>query len=823
MPNIFLSHSSTDKERYVKIVANQLQKQLDEHAIYYDEYTFESGMKSMEEISKSLKETDLFVVFLSRKALESDWVKKELLISRELLGRDIIKRIYPIVIEADLKWDDPHVPEWLKEYTLKFIPKPTKATQLIRKRIIEITWDSNPKIAARNNIFVGRNKEIEAFENRKYDYNMETVIAYVAAGIPKVGRKSLLKHCFIKSRIMENNYRPSLIELGMYDGIEDLIIWVNDLGFSENVDLTGFMEMKLYEKCKILAGLLDDISRNKEMIIIEDRGCIITHAGAMCDWFLQTISLMRENNRTILGIASKFRVGLPLQKDQVYIMNVPPFNKIECGGLLQKYLELEEIYLDRETFRDYVAMLKGFPEQVKFACSLILEYGAEKAFDFSSEIENYDVEIIAQVLKELEESKDDMEFLRFLAEIDMVSYQSLQTILCDNEFVKEKVNKFYINGIIEFTGIANEYIKINSSIKDYITREEYVLANSYREKLQVYVKEFLEKYQYEELDMPDYLLKLKESLIRGDQIDNKYMIPSQYLKTMVELYEKRKDYAKVIEYADIVLKSTNYIEDKLLFEIRYFLCLALAKRRDRRMLSEVQNIVGADHEFLLGFYYRMTGKNEKALEKIEKSLILRKNFSKAKREKVQVLINLERFEDALSVAKENYENDRSNPYHIHAYFLCLIKNDEVDSYKDVLGGLIKNLDKTNSDFGRELKGRCRALYEAYINRDAEMAFALIDDVINKSPTPIYALQDKFDICERLHELTEMEKVINEIESLSMGDSYGKERALFRVKMLYAAYRKDSREVGRLKQELDNKNIKMNMDILERKIDRIMNS
>ena len=91
MPNIFLSHSSTDKERYVKIVANQLQKQLDEHAIYYDEYTFESGMKSMEEISKSLKETDLFVVFLSRKALESDWVKKELLISRELLGRDIIK------------------------------------------------------------------------------------------------------------------------------------------------------------------------------------------------------------------------------------------------------------------------------------------------------------------------------------------------------------------------------------------------------------------------------------------------------------------------------------------------------------------------------------------------------------------------------------------------------------------------------------------------------------------------------------------------------------------------------------------------------------
>lgn len=71
----------------------------------------------------------------------------------------------------------------------------------------------------------------------------------------------------------------------------------------------------------------------------------------------------------------------------------------------------------------------------------------------------------------------------------------------------EQVNKFYINGIIEFVGIANEYIKINGSIKDYIIRAEYVLSDDYREKL------------------------------------NKYV---------VELYEKQKDYSKVIEYAEIV-------------------------------------------------------------------------------------------------------------------------------------------------------------------------------------------------------------------------------------------------------------------------------
>ena len=53
------------------------------------------------------------------------------------------------------------------------------------------------------------------------------------------------------------------------------------------------------------------------------------------------------------------------------------------------------------------------------------------------------------------------------------------------------------------------------------------------------------------------------------------------------------------------------------------------------MLAEVQNISGADHDFLLGFYYRMTGNYERALEKFELALEKRKNFSKAKREKVQ--------------------------------------------------------------------------------------------------------------------------------------------------------------------------------------------
>lgn len=821
MPNVFLSHSSADKEHYVRVVAEKLEQKLDQHSIHYDEYTFEAGMKSMEEIEKGLETTDLFVVFISRKALESKWIKKELFISKELLGKEMIKRVFPIVIEKDLEWKDPIIPEWLKEYTLKYISKPTKAVQLIMKRIIEITWDLNPKIKARDELFVGRNAQIEEFEDRKYDYEKETVLAYVAAGIPKLGRRSLLKHCFSKSNIIESQYKASEIELGMYDGIEDFIIYVNDLGFSDNICLKKFMKRGLEDKCAVLANLLDDIACNNEIVLIDDEGCIITHEGQVCDWFIDTLKLMKNTTRTVLGIASKFKVRIPIRTDLIYVIDIPPMNKMECGGLLQKYLEIDNVFLSRDDYKNYVEMMNGFPEQIKFACSLISKYGVQRAYDFSSEIENYNSEVIGQLMRNLEESKEDMAFLRFLIELNMVSYQTLQRIVTDDDFVKEKINRFYISGIIEFVGVSNEYIKIATAIKDYVTRAEYTLTDDYVKKLDKYVADFLNGYQYEELDMPDYLLKLKESLKINGKIDNEYMIPSQYLKTMVELYEKQKDYAKVIEYADIVLKSTDYIEDKLVFEIRYFLCMALAKRRNRRMLCEVQKIKGADHNFLLGFYYRMVGSYDKALEELDKSLKIRRRFSKAKREKVQVLINLERFDEALNVAKENYENDKANPYHAHAYFLCLIKGDEIEKNVGIIDEVVDNLSKSTSDLGKELYLRCNALKEAYLDKNSDFAFAIIESAIESSNNPIYSLQDKFDICEHLNDYDEMEKVIGEIEKLKMQDVFGKERALFRMKVLYAAYTKNKKEVNKIVNQIEERGIRINLTVLQKKVDNIL--
>ena len=155
-------------------------------------------------------------------------------------------------------------------------------------------------------------------------------------------------------------------------------------------------------------------------MLIDDQGCIITHDGQVCDWFIETLKLMKNKTRTVLGIASKFKTRLPVRTDLVYVIHIPPMSKMECGGLMQKYLEIDDIFLSRDDYKNYVGTTNGFPEQIKFACSLISKYGIQRAYDFSSEIESYESEIIGQLMRKLEESKEDMDFLRFLIELNMI-------------------------------------------------------------------------------------------------------------------------------------------------------------------------------------------------------------------------------------------------------------------------------------------------------------------------------------------------------------------------------------------------------------------
>lgn len=68
------------------------------------------------------------------------------------------------------------------------------------------------------------------------------------------------------------------------------------------------------------------------------------------------------------------------------------------------------------------------------------------------------------------------------------------------------------------------------------------------------------------------------------------------------------------------------------------------------------------------------------------------------------------YESALELARLNYESYQDNPYHIQAYFTCVIKSDNVENKKEILKELIENMESIGSKLSRELTLRFKAQY-----------------------------------------------------------------------------------------------------------------
>nr|DAV38984.1 MAG TPA: TIR domain [Caudoviricetes sp.] len=762
MAKVFLSHSSSDKEYYVRVVYNRIVKVLGEENVILDEITFQEGRRTIEEIQEKLGQTDLFVFFISDTSLNSDWVKKELIRAKELWSDNQLRQICPIIIDSKISYDDYRIPEWMqKEYNIQYINRQSKISSIILQRMVEISYEKHPKLKERNNLFVGRTEYLKNFEERMDDFDRVKPITIIASGIKSIGRRTLIKKCLFKSNIVKDTYTFPIITLKAEESIEDFIFKLYDLGFNEERELTNFINVSMSDKVNILIEMIIEIQKHKEMIIIDDEGCIVNHDGDIASWYYDINSSTLLNSKVTFCIISKFRYIRKIYGeigDKIYSIEVEELNKNERNGLLTRYLNFEEIELDVDDLRLISNLLSGFPEQVFYTTSLIKRSGIEYLRANTNLIVDFNTQKANVLISDIEHDKDKIDFLSLLASFDCISTRFIFEIVGNEEKYQLYLQEFISKAICEHVGVLREYIRVNEIIRDYINRSNYKISSLHKEKLEQNLSQFLNEIENNEYDIPEFLYSLKEAIVQNKFVDEKYIIPSLYLKTMNQLYNTGKN-KEVISFADKALEKEEFMDPRIVFELRYLLCLALAKLKNDRFKSEVMKIQGADHEFLFGFYYRQISRFDKALEKLNLSLSMRKNFSKAKREKVQVYLGMQEYQAATELAKENYSNYKENAYHIQAYFTCLIKAEKSKENREVLLSLLEALNAINSEVAQEMYLRCNAQFTAIYNEDYYKALELIDKAIEMNPNIQYARIVKFDISDKFNQLDDMKKIL----------------------------------------------------------------
>ena len=779
----FLSHSSKDKKSYVEIVA----KKLGTNNCVYDAFTFEEGMQPLDEIVKRIGESKLFVIFISESALQSEWVNIEITNAKKELDRKNINRIFPIIIDENIQYSDKRIPQWLRdEYNLKYVSRPVVAARRILQRLREISWNSHPNLKEKRKIFVGRNTLINSFEERIDDFAKVNPSCIIASGLQSIGRRSLLEHCITKTNICDESYIPSYIYLNSQDSIEDLIVKLFDLGFSKNRDLSNLLKTSVQDKVKIAIDIVNDIQKSKEILFIIDNGCIITYKRQICSWFIDILGAINVVEKLTFCIIAKFRPAYEdiRNQDHTFLIEVPELNVKERNGLLKRYSEYEGLDLTKDDFNYFSNLLSGYPEQIFFTVHQIKDTNLVEAKSNSHLIVEYNSLKTQHLLSKWENNDQAMSFLRLLSEFEIISYELAFEIVGEDKIFKDLINEYRASSLIEFVGANKEYIRVSDNVRDYIRRQKLKIKTDYKDKLSNHVNGFLKTYESNDTDLSDFLYSMKASLKSGKRINEKYLLPSHFLKTIKELYDQDRKYNEVVELADRVLINDKNLEQNIILNIRYYLCLSLARLRNSRCVKEAFAFKGAEHNFILGFYYRLKGRYDESINKLNEALRQHPDFARARRELVIVLQYIDEYGQAYELAKQNYENEKTNPYHIQAYLNCLLKKNESGT-NELIESLLLHLEAIKSETAHEMYLTGKAEYLAFKQNNELLSIELIDEAIELFPDVFYPKLMKLDILLKFDKINKVKSLLEQIESEIEKSSYFY-NSLIRRKCLYIA-------------------------------------
>lgn len=763
---IFLSHSSKDKAVYCDNVAKKLVERLGADSVVYDAVTFEAGEKAINEIDRTLAVTDLFVIMLSSTAVESHWVKHELSQAHNKLKDNTLNRIYPIIIDPTLKFSDERIPDWLKEYNLKYIARPSKAARLIVERAKDVNWSLHPISKVRSTIFVGRNDLIDDFEVRIDDFDLPPLNAFVVSGLPNIGRKSLARQCFIKGTIIPPYYDFPTISLSYQESIEDFILKISDLGFSDECNLASLSLMTIEKKIAFAANLGKEIAKISEIVLIKDDGCIVDYRGNIADWFKEILTKHGSLDRIVYVIITKYKMNFESVRNLqiVSYLNVPELNQQERKGLLRRLAEANQLDISRQQMEEISSYLTGYPAQVNYAIEIIKQKGYPFLVRNFKLLSDYNEQEVSSILEKHQQNPKVMQILALVARYDAISIEMLYRIFEDTPEYCECYDALYQESFFELEGVNKEYVRLNEVIRNYVSRSGASPLPAHIQKAKKIFEQIFRDSASSWYNSNDFLLAVRESVTHGREVNPEYIIPSVYLKSMADLYSDMH-YENVVKLAKRAQENSLNTDGKIMYEIHYLLCSALAKLKSRDFLSEVQKLENDDRKFLTAFYYRQIGQNDRALRTLNDLLRKRPELSKAKREKVLVLKNLQQFEEATGLAKENYYQYTDNPYHIQAYFDCLINTYNVHTNNELLSELLEKLRRIRSEKAQSMYERCNALYLAYVERDYDAAITEIDFAVREFPKDRkYALAVKFDIARLFNRTDEMQNAIDQLET-----------------------------------------------------------
>lgn len=685
MIKVFLSHSSKQKNTVLEV-----SKKLGLNFSVVDKYAFEDGSDLQDEINTAIHSSNIFALFLSKEAFESDWVRKELKEVRDLVDEKQIGFCAFIIGDASidingLRKDSDF--RWVTNYILHAQGSTTIMARNLRRRVRELVWAMSDANEAKERLFIGRSRDVDQVEKKMYENVSVARKALIVSGFPSVGRKRLLKEILITKMktYLHSSYEPFMVKLGETDSIEDFAMQLNELLQKYTPeDLIDHLQVGANRK-DVVVEMLNDLTDVKEVVLIDDTKCVVTTNGRLADWFIDVIQHGKLENDIKLLVASRCSLRYTEERKypQIQSISINPLDKESMQTLFNAYSHLMNIHCTADDTKEFLKTMTGHPDEVYWVIDEIAKKGLHSAkMHTRNFIRMYDLDM-GTIWAAYGKNHNAQQLMVLMSKFEFISYGLICQLFKEDD-LDLILEDFSNMALYETFGPSRQFLRLNLTLSDFINRSKFPLDKKYRDSLSVFAREMTETND-EDLDLAEQLYKIKESIKNNSySIDSKYFLPSFVLKVIVDEYHN-ENYLAVIDLADRIINDfqrNNY--DTIQYTIRYWLCLALCHETHSRLLEEVRYFGNTyTHNFLLGYYYRMKGNYPKAESYYRLAVgaagASKKEFkSKAEHELAITLMKNGNYDEAFELAQNSYHRFPSNPYHIETYYHCLVRSPHPD-------------------------------------------------------------------------------------------------------------------------------------------------
>lgn len=656
----FLSHTSSDKD-----LVGLVHQKLDNKKAWYDAADIENGESIPEKINEGLRYATHYILFWSKKASESNWVRAELNAAFVRMMANKCKFMIFVL-------DSTPLPELLQPYKYDNVDKDDlqKASDIIVEKIC-----SQGDIVTRLSEFVNRTKEIgDIEESIRAGYKL-----IILQGILGIGKSSLAEKA-ITWLYPNKAMSRIIIDFNTIPGIAELVI---EMSYKTKKQLIN-SNSTLLEQQENIKYFMEYISASNILLILKDVKKWLNEDGTMNSNMLFLTNLIVHT--PMFSYATIMTTSRYIDIPQDYYEKT---RQLRIGGLedsnisqiIKNNLPVNFVEDDNKNL-EFAKRLYGYPLGAKLAAYRIANHGYDYYLQQPPKIQALKVSLAKQLISYAELSDECLEYLKIIA-LCQSRLRNNEYILAFPEF-SDKIailsDEAFFAGILKYND--DGCYKLELLVEDYF----YELAfndskcKMYCDKLEKFLLNIIES------DNENYMRLVPVAvhiLTLNGKIDKAIQVREEFTATitasMWDMYNHR-EYDEANNVAEQLIKIDN--EN---IEARYVKALCLTRfDEDTEAKTILHDLLEKDTENIARYYYALgriqkkQGEYDKAIELYKTAILKRRRYLSPYRELAECYILMDNINEAKNAIENAKKIDESNVFVILLEARLLQKEDCAD-------------------------------------------------------------------------------------------------------------------------------------------------